>query len=109
MGVYSTETLSRSEALQRITKALATATNAELSAALFGLTENRTLSNYTVVNDENYPLTFKCLRCDNLTPPATNLDEANLLATEAGWHWGKALICPRCLIPTNSTTNGNRQ
>ena len=52
MGVYSTVTITREEAIRRITDALETATNEELSRALFALTEDHVLDNYTVILDE---------------------------------------------------------
>lgn len=49
MGVYSTVTITREEAIQRILELVETATNEELSAALFGLTQDHILDNYQVV------------------------------------------------------------
>lgn len=51
MGIYSTVTISRSDAIERIQQALESATNEELANALFALTCDHTASNYTVRYD----------------------------------------------------------
>lgn len=40
--------------------------------------------------------TLKCLRCEATTPPAATREERHRTAVAAGWHSGKALLCPRC-------------
>ena len=52
MGAYSTVTITRDEAISRIADALSQATNEELSQALFALTQDHVLDNYTVVGEE---------------------------------------------------------
>ena len=54
MGVYSTVTINRSFAIGRIVSLLNDATNEELSQALFALTCDHQLDNYTVLSDSEY-------------------------------------------------------
>ena len=51
MGAYSTVTITREEALLRIDEMLYSATNDELSEALFALTQEHVADNYTVIDD----------------------------------------------------------
>ncbi len=53
MGVYSTVDITRQDAVNRIIELVEKATNAELSQALFALTENHVLDNYRVVDRED--------------------------------------------------------
>ena len=48
MGVYSTETITRQEALSRIYAALEEASNEELGEVMFALFAEKTLNNFTV-------------------------------------------------------------
>ena len=52
MGAYSTVTITRERAIREIIDRVYEASNEELSNALFALTENHVLDNYTVVGDE---------------------------------------------------------
>lgn len=51
MGAYSTVTISREYAIEKIMALLYDASNDEVSSALFALTENHTLDNYCVVDE----------------------------------------------------------
>lgn len=50
MGAYSTVTISRAEAIRQILERIDKATNEELAAALFALTQDHVLDNYCVVD-----------------------------------------------------------
>lgn len=49
MGVYSTETITRQEALSKIYAALEEASNEELGEVMFALFAEKTLNNFTVI------------------------------------------------------------
>lgn len=52
MGVYSTEMVTRQEALSRIYSALEDASDEEISEVLFALFANKVLNNYMIVPGE---------------------------------------------------------
>jgi len=52
MGVYSTETITRQEALSRIYAALEEASNEELGEVMFALLAEKTLNNFIVTGEE---------------------------------------------------------
>lgn len=62
MGAYSTRLLSRQKALSMIMERLFSATNEELSEALFELTRDHILDNYTVYDTEAEVHAFYCCK-----------------------------------------------